>query len=189
MKYARIVLIIVLISLLTMISIGIGCTGSGGNGNGDGNGDTTPPIISDVSVADITTTTAIITWTTDEPSDSAVDYGLTASYGATSSNLMTESNTSHSISLSGLIADTTYHYRVKSRDAAGNETASGNGNFSTIGTIVTFPDENLEEEIRTAIGRPEGDIHASDLEELTGLVGTRRDITDITGLEQKTSPA
>ena len=33
--------------------------------------------------------------------------------------------TSHSAGISGLAASTTYHYRVKSRDAAGNLTVSG----------------------------------------------------------------
>ena len=39
--------------------------------------------------------------------------------------------TAHSVSLSGLQANTTYNYRVKSRDAAGNLAASGNLTFVT----------------------------------------------------------
>ena len=39
--------------------------------------------------------------------------------------------TSHSASLSGLAANTLYHYRVKSRDAAGNLATSGDFTFTT----------------------------------------------------------
>jgi pectate lyase len=42
--------------------------------------------------------------------------------------------TSHSASLSGLSAATVYHYRVKSRDAAGNLATSGDFTFTTTGT-------------------------------------------------------
>jgi hypothetical protein len=39
--------------------------------------------------------------------------------------------TSHAALLSGLIASTTYHYRVKSKDAAGNPATSGDFSFLT----------------------------------------------------------
>ena len=43
-------------------------------------GDTTPPVMSGVA-ATPGATTATVTWTTDEPADSRVEYGLTAAYG------------------------------------------------------------------------------------------------------------
>ena len=42
---------------------------------GSGGGDVTPPVISNVQAV-VTDTTATITWTTDEPATSVVDYGL-----------------------------------------------------------------------------------------------------------------
>src|SRR5262249_25532435 len=39
--------------------------------------------------------------------------------------------TSHSVSLGGLAASTVYHYRLKSRDAAGNLATSGDFTFTT----------------------------------------------------------
>jgi len=100
--------------------------GSGGGGGGD----TTPPVISSVSAGSITSSGATITWTTDEASDSQVEYGLTTSYGNS-----TPSNTSlvisHSVSLSGLNASTLYHYRAKSKDASGNLAVSGDFSFTT----------------------------------------------------------
>ncbi len=92
--------------------------------------DTTPPVISSVQAGSITTTTATITWTTDEASDSQVDYGTTASYGS-STPLNSSSVTSHSQQITGLTAGTLYHYRVRSRDAAGNTANSSDLTFST----------------------------------------------------------
>ncbi|MGH7454906.1 MAG: fibronectin type III domain-containing protein, partial [bacterium] len=94
--------------------------------------DTTPPVISSVASGSITSSSAVITWTTDELSNSAVDYGLTTSYGSTTSD--PTNVTSHSISLMGLSANTLYHYRVQSTDAAGNTGTSGDFTFQTTTT-------------------------------------------------------
>src|SRR5262249_57363113 len=58
-----------------------------------------------------------------------VDFGTSTAYGST----MTSASmvTSHSVVLSGLSASTLYHYRVKSRDAAGNLATSGDFTFTT----------------------------------------------------------
>src|SRR5207247_709157 len=39
--------------------------------------DTTPPVIASVAASAITTSSATVSWTTDEASDAQVDYGLT----------------------------------------------------------------------------------------------------------------
>ncbi len=101
-------------------------------------GDVTPPSISGVAAGSVTRTAATITWTTDEPSDSQVEYGLTTAYG-TSTPINGSLVTSHSMSLSGLSAGTLYHYRVKSRDAAGNLAVSGDFTFTTVSPDVTPP--------------------------------------------------
>jgi hypothetical protein len=59
-----------------------------------------------------------------------VEYGTTTAYGS-STTLNTSLVTAHSANLSGLLANTTYHYRVKSRDAAGNLRTSGDFTFTT----------------------------------------------------------
>ncbi|MGZ6249219.1 MAG: hypothetical protein ACXWMC_06365 [Syntrophales bacterium] len=151
--------------------------------------DTIPPTISSVSASSITQNSATITWTTNEASDSQVEYGLTTSYGS-STTLDTSMVTSHSQGLSwvfcanegqlcsftgtknvrygangvyvsktltdgtmcdnsvfgdplpnvvkqcyisGLLASQLYHYRVKSKDAAGNLATSGDYTFTTAG--------------------------------------------------------
>ena len=91
--------------------------------------DTTPPVIKNISALAETQTKAVITWATNEPGTSQVEYGKTTGYGlaATSDEL----TTTHSITLTGLEPDTTYHYRVKSQDKAGNEASSADDTFTT----------------------------------------------------------
>ncbi|MBI3627693.1 MAG: fibronectin type III domain-containing protein [Candidatus Sungbacteria bacterium] len=91
--------------------------------------DVTAPIVS-LLFAVATTTSATITWTTSENADGEVQYGTTGSYGSTS-NLNATLALSHSVELSNLSTDTTYHYRVLSRDAAGNLTTGSDATFST----------------------------------------------------------
>ncbi len=96
----------------------------------DGPTDRTAPMISAVGASDINQNGGSITWTTDEPADSQIEYGTTASYGQ-STAVNTSLVTAHSSVVSGLDAATTYHYRVKSRDAAGNLAVSGDAVFRT----------------------------------------------------------
>jgi len=93
--------------------------------------DTTPPVVSSVTATGITASAATITWTTNEAADSYVEYGLTTSYGSNASNASLL--TSHAVPLSGLASLTTYHYRVRSKDGAGNTSA-----FSADKTFVTL---------------------------------------------------
>lgn len=93
-----------------------------------GRRDTTAPTISAVS-ADPSDTGAVVTWTTNEASNSQVEYGTTTSYGSTTT-LDTLRVTSHSATIAGLTGDTIYHYRVLSIDSHGN-TATGSDNVFT----------------------------------------------------------
>ena len=98
--------------------------------NGNGTADTTAPVISDIAVSDITEATATVSWATNEATTSQVEYGETETYGSTSeedAGLVT----THSVTLTGLSADTEYHYKVKSKDASGNEIISGDQIFTT----------------------------------------------------------
>ena len=98
------------------------------------NVDTTPPVISSIGAGSPTQTGATISWTTDEPATSQVEWGLTSSYG-NSTTLNTTLVTSHAQPLSGLTGTTIYHFRVKSTDGSGNQAVSGDNTFTTSGTI------------------------------------------------------
>jgi hypothetical protein len=92
--------------------------------------DTTAPSLSNIAHSGVTTASAVITWSTNEAATSVVDYGTTTSYGQVSQSATL--TTSHSRTLTGLLEDTMYHYRVRSSDAAGNETTSGDRTFTTL---------------------------------------------------------
>lgn len=102
------------------------------------NADTTPPVISGVAATNAQSTSAVVTWTTNEPASSRVEYGTTTSYGA-STALDLALVTGHSQQLTGLLPATTYNYRVVSTDAAGNGATSGNFVFTTASAPDTQP--------------------------------------------------
>ena len=107
--------------------------------------DSTPPQISAVQSVTPTANTATITWTTDEASTSQIVYGTTAAYGAETAFDATRL-TLHSQTLTGLLPATTYRYRVRSADAAGNIATSAEAVLTTsaitggVNQIVLFDD-------------------------------------------------
>jgi regulation of enolase protein 1 (concanavalin A-like superfamily)/chitodextrinase len=90
--------------------------------------DTTPPAITAVA-AQAGATSATVTWTTDEPADSRVEFGPTTGYGQSRSDATLA--TAHSIDLTGLACETSYHYRVSSADAAANRATGTDRTFTT----------------------------------------------------------
>jgi hypothetical protein len=99
--------------------------------------DTQPPQISQIAAQNVTGNNAQITWQTDEPADSQVEYGLTTSYGSLSP-LDPAFVSSHAVALSNLLANTTYHYHVKSKDAANNLATSADFLFTTLPLAPTL---------------------------------------------------
>jgi hypothetical protein len=89
-----------------------------------------PPALSSIAAVNVTDSGATITWTTDIASTSQVNYGPTTSYASTTA-LDPAQVINHSVVLSNLNANSTYHYRVRSTDAAGNQAISGDFTFST----------------------------------------------------------
>ncbi|MBI5213916.1 MAG: carboxypeptidase regulatory-like domain-containing protein, partial [Nitrospirae bacterium] len=91
------------------------------------------PVINNVTVSNITNNSATITWTTDQPSDSIVEYGITQAYGSSVTDLTLTTN--HSIVLTNLTPGTTYHFRVTSKNSYGFPSSSGDNTFTTISPI------------------------------------------------------
>jgi outer membrane protein assembly factor BamB len=89
-----------------------------------------PPNISAVQESGLTGTGATITWSTDTKSDSQVEYGTSTAYGSFSSPDSTLV-TAHSVILSGLLGNITYHFAVLSRDVYGQLSTSPDFTFST----------------------------------------------------------
>ena len=91
--------------------------------------DNTPPVISNLSVDDVSTTSVQIVWLTTEDATSSIEYGPTPSYGFwfNSSAFVIF----HQCTLSGLSSSTTYYFHVLSTDFAGNYNTSMNQTFTT----------------------------------------------------------
>ena len=90
--------------------------------------DIAPPIISNFS--NVTSdTTAVISWDTNEASDSKVDYGFNTNYQTSESDETLVIN--HKVTLNDLVPNSQYNFRVTSVDQTGQATSSGNLLFST----------------------------------------------------------
>ena len=100
--------------------------------------DTTPPVItSGPLVSNVTSSSALVSWSTDEASDSVVQYGKTSSYGLTARGA--DDVREHSVLLTSLSPDTTYYYRAGSTDSSGNTVWSIQRSFKTSAQGVIPP--------------------------------------------------
>lgn len=95
--------------------------------------DTTAPSITAVSISSIGTSTATVTWTTNENANSKVYYGTTTPLSLGSASIISDAALvmSHSLSLSGLATSTTYYVVTESKDAANNTAVSTEASFTT----------------------------------------------------------
>ena len=93
--------------------------------------DLAPPSIVGNLAYSITVGAAVITWTTDEPATSSVEYGEDEIYDY-ASEMNDTLSTSHVVILTGLELDTEYHYRVISSDASGLIGVSPDLTFHTL---------------------------------------------------------
>ena len=84
------------------------------------------PVISGVSVGDVSTSTATIIWTTSTSTTGLVRYGTSAG-ALLSSASDAATSTGHSVTLTGLSPDTEHFFRVESTDANGNTATDPDG--------------------------------------------------------------
>jgi len=101
--------------------------------------DVFPPTITSIAAAP-TANTAVITWTTNENSNSAIAYG-TSSSSLTQNTSNATQVLAHSIALTGLLPNTTYFYRVSSTDGANNTAtspATGTNPLSFVTTALSI---------------------------------------------------
>ena len=86
---------------------------------------------------DTSNSATTIMWTTAILSSSYLDYGLTASYGTTIGNDLLTS--SHALTVTGLAANATYHYRLRTTTSGGVQTVSPDATFTNGGTCLAPP--------------------------------------------------
>ncbi len=93
-----------------------------------------PPVISAIT-SSVASTTASVSWTTNEAATSQVYYGTVNPLNIISTSTLSVSNAtlvmSHTLALSGLNASTTYYFVVQSADASANTATSSQMSFTT----------------------------------------------------------
>ncbi len=97
---------------------------------------TNAPIIQVAPVVTVSSTTASISWPTDQNSDGAVEFGLTVGYGTSRTNAALVWY--HTVNLTGLSANTTYHFRVRSKGS--NNLVGVSSDYVLTTTSVTVAD-------------------------------------------------
>jgi hypothetical protein len=94
--------------------------------------DTTAPVISNVAATMTGSTSAQVTWTTNEDAMSTIYYSVTSPVDTGSADTMTSAilSTSHTFDLLGLTASSTYYFIVESADGLGNTAAGAEDSFT-----------------------------------------------------------
>jgi hypothetical protein len=116
--------------------------------------DTAPPVVSGVAVTP-SSSSAVVTWTTNEPASSSVAVGTTTGYshGTFGSSNLTRT---HTVTLTALAPATTYHYRVSSTDGAGLTATRPDATFATPASSGPAIDVwNGNEQVVGANGQPQ----------------------------------
>lgn len=100
---------------------------------------TTNPRISNVATT-VNEDEVTIIWTTNKPCTSQVHYGETPEFGESTVE-DTELVTNHSVTISGLISETTYYFKVESEDEVAYRVESPSNTFTTPAIVATTEGE------------------------------------------------
>jgi hypothetical protein len=95
-------------------------------------------VISNIQVSQISTSSAIVSWDTDNVTSSIIHFGTSAGYGQ---NTAVDSSLelAHQQTITGLAPGTTYHFQVGGKDQNGNIAASTDSTFLTQANIANAP--------------------------------------------------
>jgi len=123
--------------------VGNGPSSASVTGSTQAAADTKAPSFTGGPTVSADATQALISWTTDEPSDTRVEYGTTVALGLVA-NLATFS-TNHLVTLTNLTPATQYYYRISSGDASGNiaDSTSGSLVWTTLASADVTPPEKV----------------------------------------------
>jgi hypothetical protein len=118
------------------------------------------PTISGVAYWGISGSGIVISWSTSQPADTAVEYGTTPAFGQTSA-VDPAMTISHGVTLSGLNGGTTYYFRTRSVNAAGGVGYSATFSFTTLDTagpvisnVVATPGPNNTATVSWTASKP-----------------------------------
>lgn len=91
--------------------------------------DEIPPVVSNIKISDVVSTSSVISWETDEFADSLINFGLNRNYGIVREPRFDKKT--HEIILDDLLPNSTYYFRITSSDASGNQGISSDHEFTT----------------------------------------------------------
>ncbi len=105
---------------------------------------TQPPLFGGTPTATVTAHVATVQWTTDRPSASYVEYGLTTDYelGRVGEDTLT---TAHKVVIRGLSAESLFHYRVQSLDDGDERNYPAEDAYSSDYTFATLKAPDITE--------------------------------------------
>ncbi len=95
--------------------------------------DTTAPVISSIGISNVSSTTAMVSWITNEAATSKLYYATSTPVNLSTALSISNSSlvTNHILNLAGLTASTTYYYVLESADAAANIATTSAQSFGT----------------------------------------------------------
>jgi len=112
----------------------------------------------------------LIVWTTDETSNSQVEYGLSNDY-TSSTTIDLATSTSHTVNLAGLLTDSLYHFRVLSVDDTGNLSSSSDQTLTTLSNPDTEAPTVPTDFTASAFSSTEAALSWTDSTDNVGVVG------------------
>jgi hypothetical protein len=138
--------------------------------------DITAPKVFNISIQDISATSSVVAWETNEVADSLINYGLDKDYGVLRDPRYDKIE--HKLILENLLADTEYYFRITSTDASGNQGISSDYTFTTVeDEKESFEKEGLSEDV---LEEGEGGLSTDGLEEILQAI---QEITSEEALE------
>ena len=98
--------------------------------------------IGDLSVTGVTETAFSVEWSTTRPASAQIEYGVSDAYGS-STPVVTELSTEHSVTVTDLSPGTTYHFRARSMDAGGYPALSSDQTAATAAPALALFDVSV----------------------------------------------
>ncbi|MEW6412973.1 MAG: leucine-rich repeat domain-containing protein [Candidatus Zixiibacteriota bacterium] len=189
------------LTLTCMLAFSCSDNSTGGDVDDDEDNDgLAPSAIVDLRVAAVNTNSALLRWTApgdDGSTGCAYEYDLRGSTDSiTAANFLSAiqatevdpplpAGMTQEYTVDGLQSGQKYYFAIKTRDVAGNWSGLSNCLSLTclVDEVVVFADTALVRVVRDTIGLATGDIHFSDVQNITDFGATDLTIEDLTGLE------